>query len=191
MLKRVIFLALVVLAGCSNPPAPKENSVKTETHKKPKAVVAKAEASYWKVNSFSPKDNGTEARKFVRFVTEGTFSDSTQTNAYLYAEVLLDKQNGGIFLHELKKSTPMKKFNGPVKIEMTNSAGQSLQMTSTRSWSKTGGISIERNNNDYSQFRIFMLQSTGNVTVEIKDSGSRVYNFVINTAGLSDSFNQL
>jgi len=54
---------------------------------------------------------------------------------------------------------------------MTNTEGQEFQMTSIKRWNSSGGIMIERNNIDYSQFRIFLLQSKGIVTVEIKDSG--------------------
>jgi hypothetical protein len=50
---------------------------------------------------------------------------------------------------------------------------------------------IERNNNDYSQFRIFLLQSNGAITVNINDSGTKVYHFTIIADGFSDSFTRL
>jgi hypothetical protein len=50
---------------------------------------------------------------------------------------------------------------------------------------------IERNNNDYSQFRIFLLQSKGTVSVEIKAPGTKIYNFSMNAEGFSDSFTKL
>lgn len=189
MLKKILFLLLVFLTACSNPPAPKE--VNTASHGKSKTTTAKPVANLWLIGSFAPKVGETGGRKFVRFVTENNFSDSNRTNNYLYAEVLIDKEDAGIFLHKLKKSNPVEKFNGPVQIKMTNSSGQELQMTSAQNWNSSGGIKIERNNNNYSRFRIFLLQSTGNVTVEIKDSGSNTYHFSINTAGLSDSFSKL
>ena len=191
MLKKTLFIFLVFLAGCSNPPPSREKSVRTDSYIKRKSSAIKPVVNLWTIRSFAPKEGETEGRKYVRFATEDNFSDSTQINNYLYAEVIVDKVNAGIFLHKLKKSNPVEKFSGPVQIKMTNSSGQELQMTSSRSWNSSGGIKIERNNNDYSKFRIFLLQSKGNVTVEIKDSGSDIYNLSINTDGFSDSFSKL
>ncbi len=64
-------------------------------------------------------------------------------------------------------------------------------MTSTKRWNSSGGIMLERNNNDYSQFRIFLMQSKGIITVEIRYSGTKTYNFKINADGFSDSFTKL
>jgi len=190
MFKRLTFLFLVILAGCSNPPAP-EKAVTNNAPAKPKTTTVKPVANPWTVNSFAPKEGETEGTKFVRFVTEGVFSDSTKNNNYLYAEVLVNKTSAGIFLRPLNKSNPAEKFSDPVQIKMTSSEGMELQMTSTRRWNSSGGILIEKNNNDYSQFRIFLLQNKGKVSVEVKDSGTKIYNFSINTDGFSDSFTKL
>ncbi|MBK7628803.1 MAG: hypothetical protein IPJ16_16690 [Bacteroidales bacterium] len=191
MFKRLIFLLLIILSGCSNPPAPEKKPVTNDSNVKPKTVAPKPVANPWIISSFAPKEGETVGTKFVRFVTEGVFSDSTKTNNYLYAEVLVNKESAGIFLHEMKKSSPSEKFSEPVQIKMTNSEGVELQMTSTRRWNSSGGIMIEKNNNDYSQFRIFLLQNSGIVTVEVKDPGTKIYNFSINTSGFSDSFTKL
>lgn len=190
MFKKLTFLFLVILAGCSNPPSP-EKAVRKDTSPKPKTTTAKPVANPWTVNSFAPKEGETEGAKFVRFVTDGVFSDSTNNNNYLYAEILVNKTSAGIFLHQLKKSNPAEKFSDPVLIKMTSSEGMELQMTSTRRWNSSGGILIEKNNNDYSQFRIFLLQNKGKVTVEVKDSGTKIYNFSLVTDGFSDSFSKL
>ena len=109
----------------------------------------------------------------------------------MYAEIIVNKANAGILLHELKKTNPAVKFGEPVNIKMTNAAGEELLMTSSRSWNSSGGIMIERNNNDYSRFRIFLLQSQGTITVEITAPRSRIYNFSMSTDGFSDSFTKL
>ena len=188
---RLIILSLVILAGCGNPPAPKGKAAGTNYRFRHKESTLKPEVNYWKVNSFAPNEGEKEGRKYVRFETGGNFSDSTQTKSYLYAELLVDKTNAGIFLHKLNKSGPAENFSEPVQIKMTNSSGAELNMTSNRRWNSSGGILIERNNNDYSQFRIFLLQSTGIVTVEIRDSGGIIYYFRINAYGFSESFSKL
>jgi hypothetical protein len=190
MLKKVIFLFLVILAGCSNPPAPKETSVKAPPVKS-KVPAAKPVANPWTTSSFAPKEGEAEGKKFVRFVTEGDFSDSTQNKSSLFAEVIVNKGSAGIFLRELKKSNPPQKFSVPVQIKMTNSEGMEILMNSTRRWNSSGGIMIEGNNGDYSQFRIFLLQSKGAVPVEIKAAGTKIYHFSINADGFIDSFTQL
>lgn len=191
MQKGVLFLFLVILAGCSNPRSPKETNVSTEAAVKPKATAPVPAANPWTISSFPLKEGQTEARKFVRFVTEGVFSDSTHNNSYLYAELLIDKIHAGIFLHKLRKSNPQEKLSLPVQIKMTTASGVELHLTSTRRWNSSGGILIERNNNDYSQLRIFLLQNKGIVTVEIRESGTDIYNFSINLDGFSDSFSKL
>lgn len=190
MLKKVLLLSLVILYGCGNPPAP-EKKVESPAPVKPKAVASKPAANLWAIKSFPPKEGETEGRKFVKFVTEGSFSDSVKNNNFLYVEVVVNKTNAGIFLHELKKSNAPEAFSEPVQIRMINSSGQELQMTSSRRWNSSGGISIERNNNDYSQFRIFLMQSKGAITVEIKETGTKIYHFSINAKGFNDSFTKI
>ena len=189
MLKRIIFLFLVIIAGCSTPPAPKEVNVKKAAPVKAKPAVKPVNP--WTTGSFAAKDGETEGKKFVKFVTEGTFSDSVKSGNKLYAEVLVNKTNAGIFLKELKKTNPTEKFTDPVQINMKNSEGQEIQMNSTRRWNSSGGIMIEGNNGDYSQFRIFLLQSKGPVSVEVKGSGNKTYSFTIIADGFSDSFTKL
>jgi len=191
MLKRIILLSLTILAGCSNPPDTKETNVGKSAPVKAKAPSVKPAVNPWKTGSYAPKEGETEGRKYVRFVTEGVYSDSTNNKNYLYAEVIVNTANAGILLREMKKTNPAMKFSEPVRIKMTDSSGQELQMTSNRSWNSSGGIMIERNNNDYSQFRIFLLQSKGTITVEISDSGTKAYNFSINADGFNDSFTRL
>jgi hypothetical protein len=190
MLKRSVFLFLVILAGCSNPPAPKDTG-RTSAPVKSKAPIAKPSANPWITGSYAPKEGEATGRKFVRYTTEGVFSDSKTTNNYLFAEVIVNTSNAGIFLHELKKSSPAEKFSDPVNIKMTNSSGQELQMTSTRSWNSSGGILIEKNNNDYTQLRIFLLQNKGIVKVEITGQARKTYNFSMNIDSFSDSFTKL
>lgn len=190
MLKRIILLSLAILTGCSNPPPPPETNVKTEPAK-PKASVVKPAPNPWAINSYAPKEGETEGRKFVRYGTDGEFLDSSGKPGYMYAEVIVNKANAGIFLRELKKTNPPQLFSDPVNIKMINTAGEELLMTSTRRWNSSGGILIERNNNDYSRFRIFMLQSKGVITVQVKDSGTKIYNFTVNADGFSDSFTKI
>lgn len=191
MLKRLILLFLVILTGCSNPPAPKEINVKTAAPAKSKAPITKPPPNPWTVHSFASKEEQSEERKYVSFVVDGNFSDSTRNNSYMYAEILVNKKNAGIFLHELKKTSPAEKFSGPVHIKMTNSEGQELLMNSSRRWNSNGGIMIESKNNDYSRFRIFLMQSKGTITAEVKASETKIYNFSINAYGFTDSFTRL
>lgn len=182
------FLGSLIVYGCSNPPAPVEVAAPKKKTAKPVSPPAKPAASPWKVGSYAAKEGETEGRKYVRLVTEGTYSDSTGSEKVLFAEVIVNKSNAGILLHKLKKSAPVEKFSGPVQIRLTNSSGEELDMTSTRGWNSTGGTLIERNNNDYSRFRIFLLQNTGILKAEMRDSRSSVYVFSINLDGFGEAF---
>jgi hypothetical protein len=188
MLKKTIFFSLIILVGCSNPPPAKEIVKPVTKHKT--AAIPKV-TSHWSVNSFPPKEGETEGKKYVKLVTEGSFSDSTQGKKHLYTEVIVNKNNAGIFLRKLKKSSPAEKFNDPVHITLTDSSGSHLNMTSSRPWNKSGGIMIEGNNNDYSQFRIFLLQHTGNVMVEVSDSRKNIFQFSMNIDDFGENFSKL
>jgi hypothetical protein len=105
--------------------------------------------------------------------------------------ILLNKENAGILLHRSKKTNPAEKFTGQVLIKMKNPAGDEIELTSSRGWNKAGGILIEQNNNDYSRFRIFMLQNEGVINVEIQGDSSSVYHFDINAYGFGDALSQI
>jgi hypothetical protein len=189
MLKRLVFLTMLIITGCSNPPAPKDVNLKPAAPSKSKPVSKPA--NLWTTGSFASKDGDSEGKKFVTISSEGDFSDSLKSNNKLFAEVLVKKTNAGIFLHELKKTNAAVKFSDPVQIKMTNSEGTEILMNSTRGWNSSGGIMIEGNSGDYMQFRVFMLQSKGSIPVEIKGSGTKIYHFTINADGFIDSFTKL
>ncbi len=191
MMKKFLFPLVVLLVSCTGTPPPPKKAVSKDNHTKTRTTVARAAANPWSVSSYAAKPGDSEGRKYVSYEADGSFSDPARTNEYLHAVIFVDKINAGIFLHELKKSGPVEKFAGPVHITLKNSDGNELQMTSTRGWNKSGGILIERNNSDYSQFRIFLLQSSGPVNVEIHDNDSTVYNFDINASGFSKAFSQI
>jgi len=190
MIKKILPLLILFLVSCSSP-TPPANTDKPKAHSKKKAVVSKPLPSQWKVMTYPGSQGDQTARKYVKSETDGSFSNSTVSNAYLNTDIIVDKVNAGILLHQIKKTNPSEKFTGPVHIKMKNPAGEELEITSSRGWNKSGGIMIERNNNDYSRFRIFMLQSEGVINVEIRDDSSSVYLFDINAAGFGDAFNQI
>ena len=130
-------------------------------------------------------------RKYARLDASGSFSDLTQSNASLHAVILLNKENAGILLHEFNKSNPAEKFTDQVLIKMKNPAGDEIELNSSRGWNKAGGILIEQNNNDYSRFRIFMLQNNGVINVEVHGDSSSVYRFDINASGFGDALSQI
>ena len=185
-----LFLLLIFIAGCNNKPVPPAKPAKADSSKNRK-IVAKPAANPWSINSFAPREGDSTGRKYVRFGTEGNYSNNAGTNGYIYAELLVDKLKAGIFLHENQKSNPVAAFNGPVHITMKNAEGIELQLTSGRAWNKSGGILREQNNNDYSQFRVFMLQSTGIINVDLTDAGSTSYHFKVNADGFSAAFGKI
>jgi hypothetical protein len=190
MIRKILFPLFLFLVSC-NAPNPTTNTVKTKSHSKPKVVAPKTSPSPWVVKAYVDANGEPTARKYVRLDTDGTFSSSTVSNDYLHAVFLVNKDNAGILLHQSKKSNPAEKFTGLVRIKMKNSSGKELDLTSSRGWNKSGGILIEQNNNDYSQFRIFILQSEGVINVEINGDSSSVYHFDINAAGFSEAFSQI
>ena len=190
MINKFLFPLLLILVCCSSPNPP-ASPVKHKSHSKHKSAASTPVKNPWNVMTYPGKQGEQSARKYVKLETDGSFSNSTVSNNYLNADIIVDKVNAGILLHKSKKSNPSEKFTGPVQIKMKNSAGNELEMTSSRGWNKSGGILIEQNNNDYSRFRIFMLQSEGLINVEIRDDSSSVYQFDINGAGFSDAFSQI
>lgn len=190
MINKILFLLLLFLISCSSPNPP-ANPAKPKVHSKHKPASSKPLSSPWNVMTYPGKQGEQAARKYVKLETDGKYSNSTVTDDYLNADIIVDKVNAGILLHKSKKTNPSEKFTGPVHITMKNSAGNELKLTSSRGWNKSGGILIERNNNDYSQFRIFMLESESVINVEILDDSSSVYKFDINAAGFGEAFSQI
>ena len=189
MIRKILFPLFLFLISC-NAPDPPANTV-PKAPSKPKAVTPKPMASPWIVKTYVDANGEPTSRKYVRLDADGTFSNATLSDSYLHAVFLVNKENAGILLHQLKKSSPAEKFTGPVGIRMKNSSGEELELTSSRGWNKSGGILLEQNNNDYSQFRIFVLQSEGVINVEIRGDSSSVYHFNINAAGFGDALGQL
>jgi hypothetical protein len=190
MIKEILFPLFLIAVSCSSP-SPQTKAVKARPHAKHKSDAVRPAPSPWIVKSYPGAKGDTTGRKYVSFETNGKFSNSNASDNYLNAVVIVDKVNAGILLREFKKSGPPEKFTGPVRIKMKSSDGNELDLTSSRGWNKSGGILIERNNNDYSQFRIFMLQSDGMINVEILGDSSSVYHFDINAAGFGDAFSQI
>ncbi len=190
MIKKILFLSFILLAGCSSPNPP-SNTAKPKAPAKHKPASPKSLPGSWNIMTYPGAQGNQNAKKYVKSEADGSFSNSNVPKDYLNAVIIVDKNTAGILLHLSKKSNPIEKYSGPAHIRMKNSAGNEIELTSSRGWNKTGGLLIEKNNNDYSQFRIFMLQSEGVINVEIRDESASVYNFDINTSGFSDSFNQI
>ena len=190
MMNKILPALLIILVSCSSPNPP-ANTVKPKSPSRNKPGASKPLPGPWKVLTYPGAKGDQTARKYVTCESDGSFSTSTVSNAYLNAVIIFDKINAGILLHQSKKTGPSEKFTGLVHIKMKNPAGNELEITSSRGWNKSGGILIERNNNDYSQFRIFMLQSEGIINVEIRDESASLYHFDINAAGFSAAFSQI
>ena len=190
MINKILPALLLFLVSCSSP-NPQANTVKPKSHSKNKSVAIKPLPGMWNIMTYPGAQSDQTAKKYVKCETDGKFSNSAVSNDYLNAVIIMDKANAGILLHQSKKSNRAEKFNGLVHIKMKNSAGNELEITSSRAWNKSGGILIERNNNDYSRFRIFMLQSEGSINIEIRYDSSSVYHFEINAAGFADAFSQI
>jgi hypothetical protein len=190
MLYKILPALILIMVSCSSPNPP-ANTVKSKSHPKNKSVAPNPSTGKWNIMSYPGTQGDSTAKKYVKYEADGNFSDSTASNEYLNAVIIVDKTNAGILLHQTKKSNPSEKFKGTVHISMKNTAGDQLEMTSSRGWNKSGGIMIERNNNNYSEFRIFMLKSEGVIKVEIRDDFSSVYHFEIAAAGFPDAFSRI
>ncbi len=190
MIKKCIIPLLLFLISCNSPTPPVEN-VRSRPEKKSSPVAAKPAPNPWAVRNYIDSDGNPSERKYGRYDADGTFSDPSASEGYLHAVILLNKENAGILLSKHKRSNPAEKFADPVTIKMKNTAGNELELISNRGWNKSGGILIEQNNNDYSQFRIFMLKSEGMVDVTITGDSSSVYLFAISAAGFGDALSQL
>ncbi len=148
----------------------------------------------WRAGTFV--DDPTNER-FVETTADGTFSNSSTTNSYLFVEVFCKKNAAGIFLHELNKTQPPRKFVRTVQIRMKNSANKELTIKTARAWNQDGGILIENylgrdvKQIDFSNFRDFIKESNGEIKVVISDDNSGVYNFTIDPSGFGEEFNKI
>ena len=190
MIKKILFPLIFFVVSC-NAPGPPVNNEKPISPSKPKTIAPKPMPNPWIVKTYVDANGEPTGRKYVRFDADGTFSDSTAVKKYLHAVFMVNKDNAGILLHRYKKSNPAEKFTGMAHIKMKNSSGEELEMTSSRGWNSSGGILIAQNNNDYSRFRIFTLQSEGLINVEIRDDASSVYYFDINAYGFGDALSKI
>lgn len=190
MINKILPALLIFLVSCSSPKPPVSPAI-PKSHSKNKSAAANPAPVRWNIMTYPGSQIENQPRKYVKYETDGNFSSPTEKNSYLNAVIIVDKVDAGILLHESKKSSPAEKFNGPVHISMKNSKGNALELTSSRAWNKSGGIKIERNNNDYSQFRIFILQSEGVINVEVSNDSSSVYHFDLSTAGFAEAFSQI
>jgi len=191
MLKKILPPLFFLFMFSCNTPTPPVNTVKTKAPVKHKTIASKPAPGYWNVMTYPVADSSQAVKKYVKTEADGSFTNSTSANNYLDAVFIVDKANAGILLHLYKKTNPAAKLTGSVNIKMKDSAGNMLEITSSRGWNKSGGISIERNNNDYSRLRIFLLQSQGVINVAIRDDASSVYNFDINMSGFGDAFGKI
>lgn len=190
MIKKFIFPLFLFLVGCTSP-APNSNTVKTVPPPGPKPAVPKSLPVPWNIKTYIGANGEPTEKKYIMFEADGKFTNQTVSNDYLRAVIVMDKASAGILLHQSGKSNPVKKFTGLVRIIMKSPDGNELEMTSSKGWNKSGGILIEKNNNDYSRFRIFMLRNKGIIKVEIHDDSSSVYHFDINAVGFSSAFSQI
>jgi len=190
MIKKILIPILLLAVSCHSP-EPSASTAKPKAPSKPKSVAPKPAANPWVVKNYTKAGGESTERKYARFDTEGTFSAQDGSNGKVYVTFMLNKENAGILLYKSSKSNPLEKSTGTVIIKMKNTKGEEIELTSSRGWNKTGGILIEQNNNDYSRFRIFMLQNEGTVNVEIRDESAAVYNFNIIATGFGDSLGQI
>jgi len=131
MINKILPVLILFLVSCSapNPPA---NKVKPKFPSKNKSVAPVTVQSTWNVMTYPGAQEEKTARKYVKFETDGNYSDSTVSNGYLHAVIIVDKANAGILLHETKKSNPAENINGPVHISVKNPSGNELVMISSR-----------------------------------------------------------
>ena len=190
MIRKIIIPLFLIMISC-NSPVPPADTAKPEPASKPGPVKPEPKPNPWIIGNYVDAGGEPTNRKYARLDATGTFSDLTLSDANLHVVILLNKGNAGILLHELKKSNPAEKFTGQVLIKMKNPDGDEIELTSSRGWNKAGGILIEQNNNDYSRFRIFMLQSSGVINAEVYGDSSSVYRFDINAAGFGDALSQI
>lgn len=152
----------------------------------------------WKAGYFTDEYGEATKQKFIKTTVVGNFSNSATSNAYLLAEVLIEKSAAGIFLHEYKDQSAPQKFIGTARIKMKNSEGKELQIFSSSSWNQSGGILIKNftmvrgaESYDFSNFRNFIKKSAGEIKVVIYDSYSSSYRFSIDSKGFSEEVDQL
>lgn len=173
----------------------KQDSINAIRQLELEALRAEREANrkHWNKKTFVDSFGDPTEENYIETRVEGVFSNSATRNSYLFVEFLFTKKNAGLFLYEYDKNSSPASFIGKATIMLKNSSDETLFVFTDKKWGQIGGVKIERNQygKGFGDLRDFILNSSGDIRVVVKDEYSSQYNFTINTQGFKEEFELL
>ncbi len=197
-MKAGFLILIVLLLGCTNQQNQSTKTPEAISVEPSSAPEQPDEKKPWKLITSTVETRKTSKNLHIKTEIEGVYGNPLNVGSKLYVEVIFAKSRAGFFLHEEEKSAELALLYDLVIIEMQNSRGDILSISTNYRWSEAGGIMVTDVvskkvviDNSFTKLTNFILASEGEIKVLVKDKYASVYRFIIDATGFGTEFSKL